>query len=331
MTGSGSTSCWPASRRRLPEAVSFRVESGSRSRGDPGSARTTEAPQEARRAAGRRPIPPGSPWRRRGCPPRSPAGRARNPGRPRCITSASPSRSISPTRRNGPASIIACRCASSRARRSMFPCMAVPCRLARSSGLPRSRSTAEAIVSPFARASASKRSTMRRNSSIAPPSRCRYCCAYSGPWEAVVAPSRPRPKATIRTMRDKHDLLQARRASRTSCSVTSSRAFSTLQALVLRPGSMTRMIVSTPGQPGSLQAISLTAKAVLVGGRQGRSGPGLHPPNGLGIGLGDAEGRPEIGAETGHPGLTTEGRECRPGRPRTRRRDGARPCPRREP
>ncbi len=35
-------------------------------------------------------------------------------------------------------------------------------------------------------------------------------------------------------------------------------ALPTLQAAVLRPGAITRMIVSSPGQPGSAQTISLT-------------------------------------------------------------------------
>src|SRR5687767_6573264 len=58
-------------------------------------------------------------------------------------------------------------------------------------------------VSPLACASALKRSITRCNSSIAPPRRWRYCCAYSGACEATTAPSNPKAKATMRIMRDK--------------------------------------------------------------------------------------------------------------------------------
>ena len=46
------------------------------------------------------------------------------------------------------------------------------------------RSSAESRASPSDAASASNRATIRLSSSIAPPSRCRYCCANSGSCEA---------------------------------------------------------------------------------------------------------------------------------------------------
>ena len=75
-------------------------------------------------------------------------------------------------------------------------------------------------------------------------------------------PHSPQPKAMMRTILDKLDLFYGSRAFRISCSITSSRGFGTFKARVFRPGSITRITVSIPGQPGSLQAISLTAKAV---------------------------------------------------------------------
>ena len=97
---------------------------------------------------------------------------------------------------------------------------------------------------------------------------------------------------------------------------------------VFRPGSITRMTVSIPGQPGSLQAISLTAKAVsgeACSAARARSFTRSMPCL-------SGFGRPKVprmkAPKKATGDLTRAGSGCRPDRLRSRRRGAFRPCPR---
>ena len=96
----------------------------------------------------------------------------------------------------------ACCCAESRASRSMSMRAASPRRATSASGLVRRLSTAPSRVLPVAFASDSSVATSRLSSSTAPPRRCAYCWANSGPCAASPPPSSPRARPRVRKTRN---------------------------------------------------------------------------------------------------------------------------------
>src|SRR3954471_23419565 len=147
---------------------------------------------------------------------------------------------------------------------------------------------AESRFCPVACASASNRSTTRPSSSIAPPSRWRYCCANSGPCEAATPPRIPKASAMVRAIRGRGASCQTLRRRKSVAHVL-------FRDLVHGFGDLVgaRLLAAPHDQhdglgagAGGVEADDLAHRERGPGGKLQRGDePSLHPPGGFGLRL----------------------------------------------